>query len=743
MKKLIPYFKPFAIMLLAVVALLFVQAFAELNLPNYMSGIVNTGIQQSGIENAAPSVISQNGMDLIQGFMTEEDRALVNSNYTAYEKLGAAYPKEYPALPEGAGLGTLVKNTGMSEETSMQLNDAFGKSAWTLINVMQATMPAGDTGGTADELKNLNFEPLYSQLLPMIPQIPPQVMQDAQAKAEKVPDMLRQQTGTAFAKAFYSELGIDVTRVQQDYVVNTGLIMLVIAAISAAASISVGFFSSRIAAGVSRDLRRNLFQKVESFSLNEYNKFSTASLITRTTNDITQIQTFITMGVRMLLFAPIMGVGGIIMALEKSTSMAWVIALAIIVMLCLIVVVFVVALPKFKSMQKLIDKLNLVSRESLAGMLVIRAFGTQKYEEERFDTANQNLAQTQLFINKVMAAMFPIMMFVMNGVSLLIVWVGAQQIEQAAIQVGDMMAYIQYAMIIILSFLMIAMIFIMVPRASASAERISEVLEVKPVIVDPPQPKQFDKTQIGVVEFDNVHFKYEGAEEDVLAGISFTARPGQTTAIIGSTGSGKSTLINLIPRFYDATEGQVRVSGVDVREVTLHNLRDEIGYVPQKGTLFSGTIASNLRYGRRDASDEEVKEVAEIAQAMDFIQSKKEGLDAPVSEGGANVSGGQKQRLSIARALAKKADVYIFDDSFSALDYQTDTKLRRALAPFTKKSTVLIVAQRISTILQADQIIVLDNGKIVGRGTHEELMQSCPTYIEIAKSQLGAGEAGA
>ncbi len=735
MKRIIPYFKPFAMMLLAMVALLLVQAWAELSLPNYMSDIVNTGIQQGGIENAAPDVISKDGMKLMQSFMTDEEKSLVDASYMPYSKIGQ-YPKDYPQINTDTQ-NVLVKSTALAADQQTSLNTAFGTAAWTMINTMQTLNP-GSQNVASSELANLDFSSAYSQLLPMLSQIPQQVITESHDKAAQMDVSMLDQTGVAYSKAFYNELGVDVGAYQQNYIASTGVLMLLLAGASGAAAIAVGYFASKTAAGVARNMRSDLFRKVEGFSLNEYNKFSTASLITRTTNDITQIQTFVSMGVRLLLFAPIMGIGGIFMAVQKSSSMAWVIALAVICILALIVGVFLVAMPKFKIMQKLIDKLNLVSRESLSGMLVIRAFGTQKHEEKRFANANDDLAKTQLFINKVMTLMMPIMMFIMNGVTLLIVWVGAAQIEQSALQVGDMMAYIQYAMIIIMSFLMISMIFIMVPRASVSAERIHEVLSVEPAIVDPKTPKAFEADKKGVVEFKNVHFKYEGAEEDVLCDISFTALPGQTTAFIGSTGSGKSTLVNLIPRFYDVTEGEVSVSGVDVREVKLHDLREHIGYVPQKGVLFSGTIASNLRYGKKDATDAEIEQSAEIAQAMDFISAKKEGFESAVSEGGSNVSGGQKQRLSIARALTKKSDVYIFDDSFSALDYRTDTQLRKALKPYTKQSTVLIVAQRVSTILHADQIIVLDEGRIVGKGTHEELMQNCPEYIEIAKSQLGS-----
>ncbi|MDL2236259.1 ABC transporter ATP-binding protein/permease [Christensenellaceae bacterium OttesenSCG-928-K19] len=747
MWKIAKYLKPFTLMLLAVVGLLFAQAFAELNLPDYMSDIVNTGIQQGGIEEAAPDAISQNGMQLMTAFMDDSGKELAEQNYTLVQQGDPAYEAEYPGV---ADTSIYVKKE-VDAQTIGDLDNAFGTASWTFINIMREYAPDDAEGAAAEadadeastssiDLSQVDMDAVY-QMLPMIGQLPQQVVDDARERAAQMPDNMRLQSGAAFAKVFYNELGMDTEQIQSSFIAGKGGMMLVIALVGAAAAIFAGYFSSKIAAGMAKNLRRDLFNKVENFSLNEFNRFSTASLITRTTNDITQVQTFVTMAVRMLLFSPIMGVGGVIMALNKSTSMAWVIGVAVLVIAGLLITVFLVALPKFKIMQKLIDRLNLVARESLSGMLVIRAFGTQKHEEKRFDDANTDLTKTTYFVNKVMMTMMPFMMLVMNCVSLLIVWVGAHQIEASTMQVGDMMAYIQYAMIIIMSFLFIAVIFVMIPRASVSANRISEVLETDLTILDPKDPKPFDTGKMGVVEFKDVSFKYQGAEEDVLCDISFTSNPGEVTAFIGSTGSGKSTLINLIPRFYDVSGGQVLVNGVDVRDVTQHNLRDQIGYVPQKGVLFSGTIASNLRYGAPGASDEEIEHVAEIAQAKDFISRKEEGFDSPIAEGGGNVSGGQKQRLSIARALAKNAPVYIFDDSFSALDFKTDTTLRKALKPYTKDSTVLIVAQRVSTILHADQIIVLDEGRIVGKGTHEELIKDCPTYKEIAESQIGVEQA--
>lgn len=541
-------------------------------------------------------------------------------------------------------------------------------------------------------------------------------------------------------KLFYKEVGIDMGQYQFNYIAKIGVYMLLITLAGGIFAILVSLIASKVAAGVAKDLRRDLFQKVESFSNREFDSFSTASLITRTTNDITQIQMFVVMAIRLICFAPIMGIGGMIMALQQGVSLSWIILLAIVLLIIVMVVICIVALPKFKSIQKMVDKLNLVTRESLTGMMVIRAFGTQKNEEERFDKANKDLTSVNLFVNRVMVILMPIITLIMNGVTLLIVWVGAHQIEAAQIQIGDMMAFMQYGMIIIMAFLMISMMFIMIPRASVSASRIAEVLESELSIKDSKNPKSLGENSKGEISFNNVSFKYGNAEDNVIENISFTAKPGQTTAFIGSTGSGKSTLVNLIPRFYDVTAGSITFDGIDIRDITQHELRSKIGFVPQKGVLFSGDIASNLRYGKRDASDSEIAEAAKVAQAEDFINSKLEKYESPIAQGGTNVSGGQKQRLCIARALAKKAPVYIFDDSFSALDFKTDAALRKALKKYTGDSTVLIVAQRISTIMDAEQIIVLDEGKMVGKGTHKELMQSCPTYREIASSQLNEEE---
>jgi ATP-binding cassette subfamily B protein len=521
---------------------------------------------------------------------------------------------------------------------------------------------------------------------------------------------------------------------------KVGLRMLLVAFFGGMASILVGFLSARIATGVARNMRRDVFNKIESFSSNEFDKFSTASLITRCTNDVMQMQMLLTMGLRMICFAPIMGIGGIVMAVSKSPSMSWILAIAVVALFGLILVTMAVATPKFKIIQKMVDKLNLVSRENLSGLMVIRAFATRDYEKQRFSAANEDLTNIGLFINRIMSLMMPMMTIIMNGISLLIIWVGAHRIAASSIQIGDMMAFVQYAMQVLMSFMMISMMFFMIPRAAVSAARISEVLETGLSIVDPPNPKIFPADKQGLVEFQHVHFRYHGAEEDALNDISFTALPGQTTAIIGSTGSGKSTIANLALRFYDVSRGQILVDGVDVREVSQKALRSKIGYVPQKGVLLSGTIAFNLRYGKRDAGNDEVEKAAMVAQASDFIEERDGRFDSPIAQGGANVSGGQKQRLSIARALVKKPEIFIFDDSFSALDFKTDAALRRALKENTENTTVIVIAQRVSTIMNAEQILVLDEGRIVGRGTHRQLLAECKEYFEIASSQLSKEE---
>lgn len=745
MIRLSKYLKPFLLGVLAAFALLFAQALCDLNLPNYMSDIVNVGVQQNGLEHSAPEAISQNGMALMQVFMNEEDMALVDARYalvpanTQNDK-GKTYGSIYPNAQDTE----LYVRGAADEEELAALDGAFGNAAWTFITFMQeyaeqTGQSASDTEGGALSVGDIDFDRLY-EMLPMLQSLPEAMLEPAREKTAAADESFRAQSGVAFAVNFYKELGGDIGAVQTAYILRIGVLMLLIALFGGVATVLVSFISSRIAAGVARDLRKAVFEKVGSFSSAEFDKYSTASLITRSTNDITQIQMLLTIGIRMVCYAPIMAVGGVLMAVQKSASMAWIIAAACVFLLGLILVVFTVAMPKFKIIQKLVDKLNLVSRESLTGLMVIRAFGTESHEKERFAEANKDITRTNLFINRVMVTMMPVMMLVMNGLSLLIIWVGAHHVAEASMRVGDMMAFIQYAMQVIMSFLMIAMMFIFVPRAAVAAARIADVLETEPSIKDPAEPRRFDPDKRGLVEFKNVCFRYAGAEEDALHDISFTAKPGQTTAFIGSTGSGKSTVANLLLRFYDVTEGEILVDGADVRHVAQNDLRAHIGYVPQKGVLLSGTVRSNVAYGKPDASDEELETAAAVAQAMDFIGEKPERFDADIAQGGANVSGGQKQRLSIARALAKNPPVYVFDDSFSALDFKTDVALRRALKAHTGGATVLLVAQRVGTIMGAEQIIVLDEGKIVGRGTHKELLKSCPQYYEIASSQLSKEE---
>ena len=723
MKKLAKFLKPFIAGIVLVFVLLFGQALCDLNLPNYMSDIVNVGIQQSGVEHAAPDTISTTGLRLMTMFMTDEDSALVDTGYMV------------PETTSSVVFCTLKGDIGRDDRDA--LDEAFGRASWALVCLLRDMVArSGQTTVDSDAAMPELDVTMFYNYLPQLESLPPEALASYLAQGADVDPMMRRQSGIAFAKAFYEEVGADIGKMQTEYIVRTGLMMLLIALAGGVATVLVSLIASRCAAGVARDLRGALFDKVSSFSHAEFDKFSTASLITRSTNDVTQIQMFLTFGLRLLCYAPIMAAGGVIMAVRKSASMAWILALAGAVLLGLILVVFAMALPKFQSMQKLVDKLNLVSREHLSGLMVIRAFGAEAHEKQRFDKANQDLSRTTLFVNRVMVTMFPVMMLVMNGISLLIIWTGAHQIAEASIQVGDMMAFMQYAMMVIMSFLMVSMMFIFVPRAAVAASRIAEVLETEPSIVDPPDPKVFDIDKRGLVEFINVHFRYHGAQEDALRDITFTAQPGQTTAFIGATGSGKTTMLNLLLRFYDVTDGAVLVDGVDVRQARQDDLRARIGLVPQQGVLLTGSIASNIKYGAPDISDEEMETTAAVAQAMEFIAQKENRFDDGIAQGGTNVSGGQKQRLSIARALAKKPEILVFDDSFSALDFKTDRALRAALREHTGDSTVLLVAQRVSTILHADRIIVLDEGEIVGMGTHKELLRSCPQYHEIASSQL-------
>lgn len=736
MKKLAKYLKPYIIPLIMCLILLFGQALCDLNLPNYMSDIVNVGLQRGGIESSVPDAVSEKGMQLMRIFMNAEEQKLLDESYSLKQKGDATYKNQYPLIKDE---NIYVLN--YDKNTYEELNRAFGTAGWTFINTMKEIMPESSTTEESEgTTPTIDITQMY-EMLPMLQALPQEMIATARDNAEKVAESTQLQTGATFVKSFYQELGVDTDSIQSRYIIKAGLLMLLIALLGGVATVVVGFLAARIAAGVARSLRHDVFARVESFSNSEFDQYSTASLITRTTNDITQVQMLLVMGIRMICYAPIMGIGGTVMALNKSVSMSWTIALAVVILIGVVMVVFSIAMPKFKLVQKMIDKINLVSRENLSGIMVIRAFGTQKFEEKRFDDANRDLTKTHLFVNRVMAAMMPIMMLVMNCITLLIVWVGAHQISNSAMQVGDMMAFMQYAMQIIMAFLMISMMFIMVPRASVSGDRVAEVLATESSVKDAANTVDFSsKKSRGLLEFKDVCFRYQGADEDVLEHITFTAKPGETTAFIGSTGSGKSTLVNLIPRFYDVTQGQILVDGIDIRQVPQKELRDQIGYVPQKGVLLSGTIASNLRYGDKDATDEELMVAAEVAQASEFISEKEDGINSEITEGGTNVSGGQKQRLSIARALVKKPSIFIFDDSFSALDFKTDAKLRSALKKHTGDSTVLIVAQRVSTIMHAEQIIVLEDGKVVGKGTHKELLMNCPTYQEIATSQLSKEE---
>ena len=744
MLRLLKYLKPYTLFILLSIVLLFIQANADLALPDYLSRIVNTGIQQGGVENAVPQAIRQSEMTRVLLFMSADDKTATLNDYTLVDQSSpdhAQVLEQYPALADGP---IYVLNEIDQAEID-RLEPVMAKALLVVYTIEQAI---ADPSKAAEMGGALGFDPSQvpagMDVFAMLGQMPEAQRQQMSAAMDEkfaaLGEQMVMQAAIPAVKAEYEALGLDTARTQNDYILRVGGLMLLLTLLSVVCTVAVSYLSARIAAGTARDMRRGVFQKVESFSSAEFDKFSTASLITRTTNDITQIQMVIVMMVRMIFFAPIMGVGGIIRAMGKDSSMWWIIALAVVVLVSLVITVFSIALPKFKLIQKLIDRLNLVARENLSGILVIRAFNMQPFEEQRFDKANVDLTAVSLFINRVMVVMMPLMMFIMNSLSLLIIWVGAHQVAQANMQVGDMMAFMQYAMQIVFSFLMLSFMFIILPRASVSADRIADVLETAPSIVDPQTPKEFPAPFKGTVEFRDVSFRYPGADANVLCGISFTAQPGQTTAFIGSTGSGKSTIVNLIPRFYDVTEGAILVDGVDIREVTQHTLRDKIGYVPQKSTLFSGTIESNLRYADPGASPEQLKLATQIAQADEFITSSPEGLAAEVAQAGANLSGGQKQRLSIARAMVKQPPIYIYDDSFSALDFKTDAALRRALKEYSASSTLLIVTQRVSTIKNADQIIVLDEGEVVGKGSHPELMETCPTYKEIALSQLSLEE---
>ncbi|MFZ5973779.1 MAG: ABC transporter ATP-binding protein [Bacillota bacterium] len=758
MLKLIRYFKPFLILILSIVALLFIQAICDLTLPDYMSRIVNTGIQTSGIENAVPQVIRQSEWNKVMLFMSKEDKELAANNYVLLDKAKLSTSeyekqvKDYPALKDTPvyKLNTTDSkiidglNPGMAKaELAVQTIEKATPEQ--LMKMMQGMQPSGQTDNGASGMPQGNMPAIKngSDVLKMLQGLPQEKLDAIREQMDKNFDVMGKTTliaaATGYVKAEYQAIGINTDAIQSNYILNTGVAMLLIALAGAGASIFVSYLAARVAAGFGRDVRRNLFTNVMRFSNNEVNKFSTASLITRTTNDIQQIQLLLVMFLRFVFYAPILGVGGSIKAIDLGGTMAWIIAAAVGVILVFIGVLFIVVMPRFKLMQRLTDRLNLVLRQSLNGMPVIRAFNRQRTEEEKFDVENTHFLKTGLFVNRTMSLMMPVLMIVMNGVMLLIVWVGSHAVNDGTLQVGNMMALMQYSMQIIMAFLFIAMVAIMMPRASVAANRIHEVLKTRASIHDPKEPRVLPEND-ATVEFRNVTFAYPGADEPVLRDISFTARPGQTTAFIGSTGSGKSTVVSLVPRFYDVTEGQILIGGVDIRDVRQHDLRDKIGYMPEKAVLFSGTIGSNLRYADEDASEEELKKASEIAQAMEFINEKPDRFDSEIAQGGTNVSGGQKQRLSIARAVLKKPQIYIFDDTFSALDFTTDARLRKALRNVTQNSTVLIVAQRIGTIMNAEQIIVLEEGRIAGIGTHKQLLKTCNVYREIAESQLSKEE---
>ena len=760
MKNLFKYAASYWKAMIAIVLILVVQAYCDLSLPAYTSDIVNVGIQQGGIEDEVPRQIATEEMEKLLLFVSEDDQQTVMDAYT---EDNTSYKKEAYVLKDSVAEEKntmenlkdilqipMMMTSGIESgsDTTKQMEDKLKEQmsqgmAQSMPQGADQTMPEGmpqSESQTESQAVSLDDMSMFD-LLKMLPAEQRATMvEKIEEQMSEMPDTILDQASVSFCRSAYKDLGMNMDQTQIHYLLKTGGQMAALALLGMAASIMVAFLASRVGASAGRDLRSGVFHKVVGFSNNEFNHFSTASLITRSTNDIQQIQMLIVMLLRMVLYAPILAIGGVLQVMKTNVSMSWIIGLAVIIIAFVVLLLFLVVMPKFKVLQNLVDKLNLVTREILTGLPVIRAFSTEKHEEERFDDANRTLTKTNLFVNRAMTFMMPVMMLVMNGVSVLIVWTGAHGISDGQMQVGDMMAFIQYAMQIIMSFLMICMISIMLPRAAVAADRVEEVLKSETMIHDPKQEKHFPEDGKGVLTFDHVSFRYPGADEDVLEDITFTAKPGETTAIIGSTGSGKSTLVNLIPRFYDVTSGDITLDGVDIREVKQHELREKLGYVPQKGVLFSGDIASNIMFGNSHGSDDEMIEAAEIAQATEFIDTKPEKYKSPISQGGSNVSGGQKQRLSIARAIAKHPQVFIFDDSFSALDYKTDVTLRRALAEKTSGSTVLIVAQRISTILHAEQIIVLDEGKVAGKGTHAELLKNCPVYREIAESQLSRKE---
>ena len=716
MLKMFHYMKERWYYVVMIIVLLFVQAYCDLSLPDYTSKIVNVGIQQKGIEDGVPDTIRKESMEHLLLFLDEEEKAEVEDAYTLK--------------------GDVYERNDVTKEERDELNS--------ILAIPMMAAGSLDNEEKAAEIKTQMGLPKESDLWQVLEQLPQEQLESIKdsltEKIKEMPKSIVTQAAVQFVQTEYEAQGIDVDAMQIQYLVTSGLKMLAMALVIMLAAVSVTFLSSRVAAFLGRNLRNGVYRKVISFSGEELNHFSTASLITRSTNDIQQVQLVFAMIFRIILYAPILGVGGVLKVLQTDVSMTWILGVAVVAILILVGFLFAVAMPKFKALQYRIDELNLVSREILTGLSVIRAFSREKHEEERFEEVNERLTKTNLFVNRCMTFMMPAMMLIMNGITVLIIYNGSHAVDAGTMQVGNMMAFIQYAMQIIMSFLMITMMSIMLPRASVSAKRINEIMETKVSIESPKTARTPENNKKGEVRFEHVGFAYPGAEEETLSDINFTAQKGETVAFIGSTGSGKSTLVNLIPRFFDVTSGKILVDGVDIREMGLHDLRERIGYVPQKGVLFSGTIDSNIRYGKEDATKEEVNRAAEIAQAQEFIGQKEKGMESEIAQGGTNVSGGQKQRLSIARAIAKNPEIYIFDDSFSALDYKTDVVLRRALKKETKDATTLIVAQRISTILHADKILVLDEGKIVGEGTHKELLKTCEIYQQIAMSQLSKEE---
>ena len=747
MGKLLKFLKPYAGAVVAIVCILVVQAYCDLSLPTYTSDIVNVGIQQGGIDETVPDTISKKDLNHLLLLVKSDQQDTVKNAYTKSEK---NYDYKGTVMELKSSVKEDEKKMGeLSEILAKPMllasgfdsgSDMTEKIENQLRTQMKKQVEAKQAAAQMSEIPDFDKMDIYEMLDFMGADGRDQLVKQMNKQLNKMQDSIIEQASSVYIKNAYDHVGVDTDKIETNYILNTGGKMLALAFLGMAASILVGLLASRVGAGVGRGLRENVFRKVVGFSNAEFDKFSTASLITRSTNDSQQIQLLIVMILRMVLYAPIMAIGGIWKVFHTNVSMSWIIGVAVAVIVVIVAFLFFVVMPKFKLIQTQVDNLNLVSREILTGLSVIRAFGTQKHEEERFDDANKALTKTNLFVNRAMTFMMPLMMFVMNSITVLIVWVGGHSINDGAMQVGDMMAFIQYTMQIIMAFLMICMISVMLPRAAVSASRVDEVLTSETMIHDPQMPKKIPEAGKGKVVFDHVCFRYPGAEEDVLHDISFTAEPGKTTAFIGSTGCGKSTLVNLIPRFYDVTGGKITIDGEDIKDITQHELREKLGYVPQKAVLFSGDIASNIMYGNPDGSHEEMVEAASIAQATEFIEQKKKKYESPISQGGANVSGGQKQRLSIARAIAKHPDVYIFDDSFSALDYKTDATLRAQLKDKTADSTVMIVAQRISTILHADQIIVLEDGQIVGKGTHKELLKNCDAYYQIASSQLSEKE---